>query len=506
VAYTDSTGRILDNRTAVTFRYGRDQQRALSPISPGEAHFALNNQDRALSPENTASPLYGQVVPARPVQISATAAGVSTALFVGQTDDFKLQLSRSERYVTVDCIDALGALRGAQISTGVYQGLRPGEAIAVLLDAAGWSTSLRDLDVGATVMPFWWADGDDAFDALMDLVASEGPPALVTVDPTGRIVFRDRHHRLQRTASTTVQGTWRSSGAEPVFSDPADYNDGWKEVINSVSFQVQQRALSPSLAVVWSQQGLISVASGETLPIVVQGTSPFVGAVTPVQTTAYDLSGNPNGDFIVVSGVVSVALSRAAGASTTILVGAPSGPAVIQDLQLRARSVDTVSTVQVNAEHGGSITQYGRRSLPDGREPKWAGLGDAKAIANIILGQRSQRLPTISVTMKAGNALRLAQQVNRDLSDRVHVVEEHSGLDADCFIEQIAHSIAAGGADHQTTFGLEKVPSQISGVFVLGSGVLGTNRLGRTGLMDPATVFTLGSATNGQLGNDVLAA
>jgi hypothetical protein len=36
--------------------------------------------------------------------------------------------------------------------------------------------------------------------------------------------------------------------------------------------------------------------------------------------------------------------------------------------------------------------------------------------------------------------------------------------------------------------------------------VLGTNRLGRTGLMDPATVFTLGSATNGQLGNDVLAA
>jgi len=441
------------------------------------------------------------VQPGRPVLITGqiVATGATVNMLSAKLDDFTLHPDRSERYINVDAIDALGQLKGVSVTTALYQALRPGEAIGVLLDAIGWPAALRDLDVGATVMPYWWLDGDDAFDALMDLVYSEGPPALVSCDGQGRIVFRGRHHRLLNTVSTTVQSTWRSGGSlEPLFSAPTDYNHGWKEIVNSISFQVPIRQVDASPSTVWSSSGQLGIASGDTLAITAQGTEPFLNAQIPVAGT----------DFTLVSGTVTVSLSKTSGLSTTISVQALGGPAVIADLSLRANSVSTVTTVQVTATDPVSITKYGVRSLPSGRDPKWPSLPDANAICGIILAQRGDRLPTISVTMVAANTTRLTQQLTRNLSDRVHVIESHSGLDADCFIERISHSIAQGGAEHTTTFGLEKSPMQITGAFVLGSatsGVLGTNRLGRRSTANAATVFILGSGTNGVLGTNVLA-
>jgi hypothetical protein len=498
-AREDVTGQVLDSRTPLTMQYGRDQQRALSPISPGEAHFALDNVSRDYSSENTSSPLYGLVEPGRNVQITAILAGTIYTMLRARLDDFKINPDMPDRYIDVDCIDPLGVLRGVTVSTALYRGLRPGEAAHVLLDAAGWPYELRDIDVGTTVMPWWWVDREDAFGALMDLLASEGPPALVSVDTAGRLVFRGRHHRLLNPASTTVQSTWRSSGVPPLLSPPAGYNHGWKEIINSVPVEVPQRQVDGQLTDVWTSNGRLTIADGESVDVIAQGSNPFLDAIAPVEDV----------DYTLATGAVTVALSRTSGASTTITVQATGGPAEVVDLKLRAYAVLTVSTVQLLVEDASSVAKYGRRSLPDAQTPKWAGLGDGTAIGNIILAQRGERLPTISVSIKGvSNTVELTQQLVRDLSDRVHVVESHTGLDSDCYIEQIAHTIQEGGLDHVTTFGLEKAPTQIPDVFILGSttnGVLGTNRLGRRAMADPSIVFILGSATNGVLGESVLA-
>ncbi len=493
----DITAQVLDARAPVTASYGRDQARALSPVKAGEGRLVLDNDSRDYSPENASSPLAGNVIPGRSMQITGTYGALTTTILSARIDDLKLHVGHDEHHVDVDLVDALGQLRGIKVSTGLYQGLRPGEAIGLVLDAAGWPASLRVLDTGATVMPYWWVDGDDAFDAVLELVDSEGPPALITVDTAGRIVFRDRHHRLQSTASTTVQATWRSSGAEPLIGAPASYNDGRKEIINSVSYELPQRRVAGVLSQVWSSQGQVSIAAGQTVTVVAQASNPFLGAIVPVAGTDYS-----------VTGTVTVSLSRTSGLSTTInLTASTGGAAVVTDLSLRAMSVEPAATLQIQAEDASSVAEYGRRSLPDGRAPRWASIGDASAIANIILTQRAQRLPTITVSMVSANAARITQQFTRDLSDLVHVVEEHSGLDAPCFIEQISHLITQGGLEHRTTWGLEKAPEQITGVFILGSatsGVLGTNKLGRRAGADPTTMFVLGSPTNGVLGTNIL--
>lgn len=495
------TSRVLDNQSPVTMSYGRDQARALSPIKAGEGGFVLDNASRDYSPENATSPLNGLVVPGREVQITGTVGASTYTMLRAFLDDFRIVPGTDFRYVQVELVDLLGRFSGVNISTGLYQGLRPGEALNIILDAAGWPVARRDIETGATVMPFWWLDGEDAFGAMLDLLYSEGPPAILSVDSAGRIVFRGRHHRLQSTFSTTVQSTWRSSGVEPQISSPTTYNHGWKEIVNAMAFEIPVRQISGVVSQVWTSNGLLILAAGTSMQIVAQGSTPFINAITPVAGV----------DWVAVAGTVTATLSRNSGLSTVItLTASTGGAATISDLSLRGNAVTTVNTMQVVSEDQSSISKYGRHSMPDGRTPKWASAPDAAAIGQIILTQRAERLPTISVSMvadgSAGNA-RLTQMMTRNLSDRVHVIEGHTGLASDCFVEQISHSIGQGGLEHRTSFGLEKAPTQILGAFVLGSatlGVLGTGKLGRRASANPATMFTLGSATNGILGTNVL--
>lgn len=485
--YDDVTARSLDERTPLTIRYGRDQARQFSPISPGEARYELDNNSRDYSPENTSSTLSGKVLPNRQVQVQATLSGVTTTLFAGYLNDFQLKPDPDEKSIDVTCTDALGRLKGVTVSTQIYQGVRTGDAIGYLLDAAGWSASLRDLDSGASFLPFWWADAEDAFEALLKLVDSEGPSALVTVDSSGRIVFRDRHHRLTRSASLTVQSTWRSSIVEPCISAPVTYDHGWAEIVNTATVPAAVRTIASQPTVIWSQPGLLNIADGETIQITAGG-SPFVSAITPVAGT----------DYTLVAGAVSIVLSQTSGASTTLSLTA-TGATTISDLQLRAYAIQSVE-VNVSVSEPVSIGKYGPRSLPADRLPVWCNVYDVEAILELHIGKRSERLPTVSVTMRgAGNSTRLNQCLTRNLSDRVHITETHTGLDSDCYLEQIQHTIGQGGYEHVTVFGAEKIPATVSNVFQFNTAGHGFDQglFGMVGQDIAATMFRFDTGGQG---------
>lgn len=488
-AVDDVTARTLDQRTALTTRYGRDQARQFSPTSPGELNFEIDNVSRDYSPENTGSPLAGYVSPGRDVQLQATLGTTTTVLYAGYLNDFDIKPGLNDRSVPGTCLDALGRFKDVKISTQLYRGVRTGEAIGIILDALGWPPDKRDLDPGATYMPYWWLNDDDAYDALMQLADSEGPTALVSVDSQGRIVFRDRHHRLTRAASLTAQATWRSSGVEPCISDPVTYNHGWKEIVNSVSAEVPVRTVDANISQVWSTQGQISIPAGSTVTFTAQATGPFLGALVP----------EVGNDFQLLAGTIdTIWVSRNSGQSLTVYIASTAG-AVIQDLAVRAYLIQSTN-VTITVEDQVSIGKYGRRAYADGRLPVWAGVYDADAILQLIVAKRGERLPTITVTMRgAGHALRLAECLYRNLSDRVHVTESLTGLDADCFVEQIAHSITQGGLEHVTTFGLEKTQPVVANPFTFDVAGKGFNDgLFASAVLDnPATMFRFDVAGQG---------
>ncbi len=204
--YDDVTDDVLA-RGPVSFSYGRDQARQTAPAKGGSLSMTLCNAERIYSPENPDSPIVDDLSPALPVRVETVYDDTLYPLFVGRIDDFDVHPDRGDRSVDINCLDLLALLQGNRVSTELFQAQRTGVLVNAVLDAVGW-TGARDIDLGATFVPWWWLEEDDAINALTDLVQSEGPPAIAYVGPDGTFIFRDRHHRLLRAASLTPQASF----------------------------------------------------------------------------------------------------------------------------------------------------------------------------------------------------------------------------------------------------------------------------------------------------------
>lgn len=475
----------------VAIQYGRDGAQAFAPSAGGSAGMELDNTSELYTPANQASPLYGLLLPGRPVRMHVTVGPSTYSLFYGRTDDSPLDPDINEQSVQVSMLDGLAELRGQDVSTALYRGIRTGEAIGHILDAAGWPVGLRDIDTGATVLPWWWCAEDDAYDALIALVNSEGPPALLSVGSEGEVVFRDRHHRLLSTASRDVQAYWAARD----LAEGSKVALSWSDVVNHVAFEVPERSPDSDISQVWTTENLTTFAAGETQVFRVIAAEPFIDAIVPVEDV----------DYVVTTGTVSISLNRTSGQRATISVTAGASPATVMGMALRAYSVPTRRTWIIQMEDTTSITKYGRRSWP--AEAGFAGVHDARAQAALILDGRADPLPTLTARFVSTNASELAHQVARDLSDRVEVVD-HTALGGQWFVDTIAHRFE-GRVGHETVFTCEQVRAidATEERFTLGSaedGVLGSDKLGRTAAIEVHNVLILGSASNGVIGTNRL--
>lgn len=453
----------------VTSAYGRDQERQLAPAAVGSASFSLNNASRRYSPENGDSPLSGNVDPARAVQAQVIWNGQTYPLFTGKIDDYSVKADYGDRTVDLSVLDGLSNLSGVPVYTGLYSSLRTGDLVNVILDEAGW-TGGRDIDPGATVVKWWWLDGTDALTAVNDLVKSEGPPAVAYVAPDGTFTFRDRHHRMLRQASRTAQAVFHAGALGDCTDEgvpagalslarPFSYAHGWKDIVNSVSFDVEDRAPSGSPEQVWQDDSTRTLSLGESVDLTVSSSDPFVDAVTPVVGTDLLYTG---------TGVVSALLSRTAGMSARLTLRAVGGPVTITFLQVRARLLAVRRTVRVSATDEGSISRHGERAYPD--DAPWAGPEDAQAIAGAVLLHYAERRPTVQIRLVSSDPAHLVQVLSRTVSDRVRIVNEELRLDSDFFVERVQHTVQRTGRPgrppvHAVVLGCEKDMDTVANPF-----------------------------------------
>lgn len=485
-----------------TITYGRDQDRQLSPGAVGNAAFSVNNSTRRYSPENASSPLAGNLDPARPMRGEVSWGGNTYPLFTGRIDDYNIKADQGDRTVDFTFLDGLALLQGVKLSTGIYQSMRTGSLVNTILDLVGW-TAPRSIDNGATIVNFWWAENTDALTAVQDLVKSEGPPSVAYVAPDGTFVFRDRHHRILRGQSIDSQATFSASALDDCtvspavtgfhFTKPFTYSHGWRDIINSVAFEVSEREVDSALSVVWSSDSTISLAIGESTEITVSG-EPFMNAVTPVAGTDFTVSG---------AGTVQVVLDRTSGASAKITLLAIGGSVVVSNLQLRARAIPVQRTIKIVRKDSGSISAHGEKTYPD--PAPWANAQDAAAIANMILLHYAQRRPTVQLRVVTSDPAHFIQVLTRTISDRIHITNGEMGLDDDFFVERVTHTITrrnmTGRAPvHTVVLGCEKQLETTANPFrfdVRGAGF-------DQGVFDPiqaddaATVFIFDHPTQGK--------
>lgn len=409
----------------------------------GQMDFGLVDDLQQFSPENVSSPIFGKILPNRPVryQVTNPATGTTHVLITGVLDDYDVD-GDPETQFTGTVLDGWGRPGDEKLSTALYSGLRTGDAVGIVLDAIGW-TGPREIDAGATYMPWWWVEGDDANTAINKLVNSEGAPAIAYVRG-GTFVFRDRHHRLLDPRSATSQGTYTHLVPAVAGSDfkieagSFHYNHGAKNIINSATFSVDQRA-PQQLAEVWASEDPLTVDAGQSIQIAVQSSDPFFGAATPTI----------GGDILTQSGTVSSAtLSRTSG-QAAILTITCSSATVITRVAVRAIPVSVVRTVQISARDASSVGNFGLQEWPSDGEPTWANVYDAQAIANRIVAVYANYRPTIELTVVALSATYLTEMLEARISDRITVTNQKRGISADFMIERLEHRITSLGLIHR---------------------------------------------------------
>lgn len=313
----------------------------------------------------------------------------------------------------------------------------------------------RHLDAGLTTLGSWWTD--DAmkpWEEAQALKNTEGPGANLYVDGTGAIVFKNRHHRVLATPSTTVQTTFRGTGTEPLHSEPLAYDDGKDDVVNFARYEVVRRS-AKTIGVIWSLEAAITLAPGETRQYVIGDAerTPFTALATPTSPTDYQVD---------AGSLASVSIDRSSGAQATLTLTAGasgatvSGPAGVGGIQARAQlvSVDAVTPVATTLDTSVSQAQHGLRTWDFGAFPVRAEIAvdTAQDWVNAVPSWWQDGRPKlVPLTLRANRSTAaLTAALAREIGDRIAVHSARMGLAGEEFwIERIEHRI--GEAKEQVT-------------------------------------------------------
>lgn len=475
--YDDVTADVL-GASGVTVDRGRDQERASGDVMVPAAGWTLNNASGTYSPQR--GPLSSQLIPGRPVFVQMAAGDqvitmddatvqmeasdvamdgpLAARLITGTLDDLATTPEIGNRTVQIRALGSLLQLRGRSVSTPVYANVTTGNAMEYLLQAAGLAATDYVIDQDAKdsgrTISWWWVNDQDAYDAAVQLLDTEGPPAALYESGDGKVIFESRLYRSSAARSITSQATFRDT-VEPggLYYEQITYEPGLRDIINDVQFDVDVRTAG-ALGTVWTYGATLTLDGTGSASVLAQPTDPFVDAVTPASGSS---------DFTLSAGSVTVALSRTSGGSTLISFSGGTATATVSGLRLRAKPLSVTGTVAIRSGSTqattDSQTKYGIRSYTPSLV-RTLSLTDAQLLADSVVSNYADTRPIIRVSFVNADYDHLVQIITREVSDRVHIVNDYLGIDDDYTIEQLSHAIGTG-ALHQLTISCERAPLAI---------------------------------------------
>ncbi len=472
----DVSGRVAAGQP-LSASHGRVQSRRLSPPAASRAALSLINTTGDYYPDNSGSPLFGQVKPGRKVRIQTTFNSTTYDIFTGQLFDLQFTADPFAPFCTLTCLDVINSLNRSNPTVNAVVGQRIDQCIGLLLDAVGWAAADRDLDRSSVTLPVWWADGTrSAWEEILMLLEVEGPPSIAYVAPDGLFNFKSRHHRLLDSRAKTSQNTFRNqSASEPAFSR-FEFSPGWRDVINRVEIPVSPPTAAVKQAVFDSAEPhIINNATGATsLSFVSENPFPLNDVnYVPTITVNNTGSATPEDHITAVFG-------GAFPAYTVDLTLGITGFVIVSSWQIRAVPYSTSVQSVVIKEDTASQADYGIRTWR-AQSPWHASKAQAQAVADLILNERKDPRQTAKIDIVNANTTRYTAGLSARISDLITVIDAESSVSDDFHVEHVAHSVGQGGKFHTVTLGLESAVTPLVAadeVFILGQGKLGTHKLG----------------------------
>jgi hypothetical protein len=335
----------------------------------------------------------------------------------------------------------------------VYEGYPTGDLIDIVLDEAGWSASKRSLDTGSTIVPIWWAKDKSPWQAILELVAAEGPGAFLFESGAGSIVFHDRQHRVTSTRSNTSQATFRDTGSEPTYQIPMGYRRPWEAVVNEVSITPMQSVFGPveTFEAEWSYP--LVTPFDKTLffdtPIRVVGLELPSDPGVPY-ISAYKLHGSESdeedGWWVVDPSDFDDSFGDITSPTTANYLTINFNGDGFIGARVRLRNLATESQDPVTDDDATSIAAYERAGLTD--PPDWLDTLNAEAVAATIIHNHKDPQPRITIRVSNGNSTRYTAALTLEVNDLVTVIDANASMNRNFWVERITDEVSSAGLVH----------------------------------------------------------
>ena len=473
----------------ITCSFGRDRASQLTGRSKaGKLTATLDNRSGDYNPFNSDSPIYGNILPGRPVRLLGTSTTQSDqAIWQGFLTRITPRVFLGgDATAVLEATGPLGQVNLDQIEVPMVTSQRTDQVIDDILDAAGWGagSGYRTLDTGKTTITRYWKSATYTVQALQEVESTEG--GFIREGKDGKIIFDNRHHRLSGDALTSQATYSDASGAARVYSRLTQ-DDPLPHIFNIFETEVQTYTTA-SVAVLWTLS-----ESGASSPSISPGVARTWTARYPTSASANNARGvnawtttasttdmlantAADGSGTNVTSDIGISVSKSSETMAITLTNNGSVPAYVTKLQARGTGITADDPATINQEDATSKTAFGKRTWP-ARTRFIPDTDEALDWADFNLSVYKDPTAVLRMSYFANrdtNAIN--EMLDRDISERVTVVAANTAdlsINRDFFIEAVQHKIDANRL-HQVTYLLSDAV-QFSDFWILNTSALGTN-------------------------------
>lgn len=431
----------IPNVLAVRIERGRFSERTLYPV--GVATVDIEDANDTYHPRNSSSPLYGAVLPGRPMRVAAQYGGDEYRLFTGYLQRI---VPRGRHVVRMELQDRLGVLKENSVSIGVVENKYTGEVVSMYLDSAGVDAD-RVIDTGNTIVQYAYIGGRFG-EVLADLCKAEY--GRLYVDKQGVIRYEERSKRFKKTLPE-----WT---IEPQMILDISPPTGWDWVRNKVEVTAAPVEFR-SPGALWETLSRLAVEAGESVTLWADYRDPATLQPCGGESVSvtYDANTAEDGGGADISADVDVAIT-AFGTRAKATVTNNSTEKAYVHLSLVGTPV-IQQNVSYLARDADSEELYGQRELRI-KSRALQQFYTARGMAKFILSQRKDPVDPILLLLDVREAGELGLEL--ELSQRVRVVSDVQYLDRDYFVEGLRYDLRAGGAWRLQVYG---EPADMSGEY-----------------------------------------
>lgn len=346
-SYTDESGRLR----RLSVERGRSDANDVPTAATGE--FVLSNYDGRYSPFNLSSPLAPNILPGRPVIVTAEYGASTVTLFIGKATP-RAPMRGVDSEITFSMIDIMEDWSKPPLTnTPLSSGVLVSDLIAEVLDDIGFDPLGADLDTSEHALAYWTNHNRIPLNA-MRLLAKENLGGMFFVLADGTPRFENSVHRSVSTTYAVLDGTFANLAPEVRYED----------IVDSVRATYPRLEMSAVEEVVYTLNpvGKRLVPGLNTFTVDFSGLG-TTGHITPEAGTDYVANSAPDGTGTDKTAQVVVdAFVPTGGGATITLDNLDSSDVYLITMQVRAFVVQSGNEVsEVVSYTAAPIVQYVRQ-------------------------------------------------------------------------------------------------------------------------------------------------